>query len=86
MTSEGQLLAHGNPDAKSRVARGDDLRSHPLVARVAAALPNAQTAFEQYDDERGPMFGVAAHLPALRWTVVVEQPRAEAFAIPIRLE
>jgi signal transduction histidine kinase len=29
---------------------------------------------------------VAAHLPALDWTVVVEQPTAEAFAIPIRLE
>ena len=86
VTSEGQLLAHGNPDAKSRVARGDNLNSHPLVERVAAALPNAQTAFEQYDDERGPVLGVAAHLPALGWTVVVEQPRAEAFSIPIRLE
>ena len=86
VTSEGQLLAHGNPDAKSRVARGDNLSAHPLVARIAAALPGAQTASEQYDDERGPVLGVAAHLPALGWTVVVEQPRAEAFAIPIRLQ
>ena len=86
VTNEGQLLAHGNPDAKSRVARGDNLSAHPLVARVAAAPPNAQTAFEQYDDERGPMLGVAARLTALGWTVVVEQPRAEAFAIPIRLQ
>ena len=86
VTSEGQLLAHGNPDAKSRVARGDNLLDHPLVARVAASLPDAQTASEQYDDERGPMLGVAAPLPALGWTIVVEQPRAEAFAIPIRLQ
>lgn len=86
VTSEGQLLAHGNPDAKSRVARGDNLNTHPLVARVASGLPNAQSASEQYDDERGPMLGVAAHLPALNWTVVVEQPRSEAFAIPIRLQ
>ena len=86
VTSEGQLLAHGNPDAKSRVARGDNLLSHPLIERVAAALPDVRTLSEQYEDERGPVLGVAAHLPVLGWTVVVEQPRAEAFAIPIRLE
>jgi signal transduction histidine kinase len=84
VTSEGQLLAHGNPDAKSRVARGDNLRDHPLVA--LAAVANTQTASEQYDDEQGPMLGVAANLPALGWTILVEQPRAEAFAIPIRLQ
>ncbi|MBI2829145.1 MAG: sensor histidine kinase [Acidobacteria bacterium] len=86
VTSEGQLLAHGNPDEKSRVARGDNLQTHPLVSRMATALPAGQTAFEQYDNERGPMLGVAAHLPTLRWTVIVEQPQAEAFAIPIRLQ
>ena len=86
VTNEGQLLAHGNPDAKSRVARGDNLATHPLVARINTTLPNEQTASEEYDDERGPMLGVAAHLPSLGWTVVVEQQRAEAFAIPIRLQ
>ena len=40
VTGEGQLLAHGDPAEKSRVARGDDLRSHPLVSRIKAALPN----------------------------------------------
>ena len=86
VTSEGQLLAHGNPAAKSRVARGDNLRSHPLVSRVQAVLPDTQVASGEYSDERGPMLGVAAHLPSLNWTVIVEQPRAEAFAIPIRLQ
>jgi signal transduction histidine kinase len=84
VTNEGQLLAHGNPAAKSRVARGDNLRAHPLIARVDSA--NQQLASEQYDDERGPMLGVAAHLPSLGWTVIVEQPQAEAFAIPISLQ
>jgi signal transduction histidine kinase len=86
VTNEGQLLAHGNPDAKSRVARGDNMATHPLVARISAALPDQQTASEEYDDERGPVLGVAAHVAALGWTVVVEQARDEAFAIPIRLQ
>jgi signal transduction histidine kinase len=86
VTNEGQLLAHGDPAAKSRVARGDNMRAHPLVAHIEAALPNGQATFAQYDDERGPMLGVAARLPSLGWTVIVEQSRDEAFAIPIRLQ
>ncbi|MBI4487137.1 MAG: cache domain-containing protein, partial [Acidobacteria bacterium] len=86
VTNEGQLIAHGNPAAKSRVARGDNLRSHPLVERIQTAAPASEVAFAEYDSEGGPMLGVAAHLPSLGWTVIVEQPRAEAFAIPIRLQ
>jgi signal transduction histidine kinase len=85
VTNEGQLLAHGDAAAKSRVARGDNMRGHPLVARIAA-LSSDQVTFDQYDDERGPMLGVAARLPSLGWTVIVEQSRDEAFAIPIRLQ
>ena len=85
MTNEGQLFAHGNPAAKSRVARGDNLGSHPLVTQIQAA-PDPQATFAEYADERGPVLGVAAHLPSLGWTVIVEQPRVEAFAIPIRLQ
>jgi len=62
------------------------MRTHPLVAHIEAALPNEQVTFDQYDDERGPMLGVAARLPSLGWTVIVEQSRDEAFAIPIRLQ
>src|SRR5688500_16231550 len=29
VTGEGQLLAHGDPDAKARVARGDSFSDHP---------------------------------------------------------
>jgi signal transduction histidine kinase len=85
VTGAGQLLAHGDPAAKSRVARGDDLRDHPLVSRITAT-PNSETDFEEYSDERGPVLGVAARVAPLEWTVIVEQPRAEAFAIPIRLQ
>ncbi|MBI3048820.1 MAG: HAMP domain-containing histidine kinase, partial [Acidobacteria bacterium] len=58
--------------------------AHPLVAGISAA-PDA-VASELYADERGPVLGVAAHVGPLGWTVVVEQPQAEAFAIPIRLQ
>lgn len=87
VTSEGQLLAHGDPDAKSRVARGDSFVDHPLVVRLRPGSGGAQIASAQYDDERrGPTLGVAARLSALGWTVLVEQPVTEAFAIPIRMQ
>jgi signal transduction histidine kinase len=86
VTDEGQLLAHGNPAAKSRVARGDDMRAHPLVARAEALPLTEQVTSEQYEDDAGQMLGVAARLPSLGWTVIVEQPQSEAFAIPIRLQ
>ena len=86
VTAEGQLLAHGNPAAKSRVARGDSLRSHPLAAHMEAAAPAEDTASEQYAGDGGPMLGVAARLSSLGWTVIVEQPQAEAFAIATRLQ
>jgi signal transduction histidine kinase len=86
VTSDGQLLAHGDPAAKSQVARGDNLENHPLISRLTAVAPPTDTASEQYSDERGPVLGVAARLASLQWTVIVEQPRVEAFAIPIRLQ
>ena len=85
VTGEGQLLAHGDPDEKSRVARGDKMLSHPLI--VALAQQKGQrTASAEYADTRGAVLGVAAALPTLGWTVIVEQPQSEAFAIPIALQ
>ena len=36
LAQEGQLIAHGDPDEKDRVARGENLRDHPLLVEVAA--------------------------------------------------
>jgi signal transduction histidine kinase len=86
ITNEGLLLAHGDPDQKSRVARGDNLLDHPLVERLHAT-PDNDVASVQYQEEgRDEMLGVGARLPGLRWTIMVEQPVAEAFAIPIGLQ
>jgi signal transduction histidine kinase len=85
VTREGQLLAHGDPDEKSRVARGETMLVHPLV--VALSQQKSQsTASAEYAGARGDVLGVAATLPVLGWTVIVEQPQSEAFAIPIRLQ
>ena len=86
VTDQGQLLAHGDPDAKSRVARGDPMLSHRLVATLRELQTGERIASGQYDDARGQVLGVAAHLQTLDWMVVVEQPLSEAFAIPIRLQ
>jgi signal transduction histidine kinase len=86
VTDQGQLLAHGNPGAKSRVARGDSMLSHPLVQALEQAPRSQRIASAQYADANGPVLGVAAHLSTLGWMVIVEQPIAEAFAIPIGLQ
>ena len=86
VTGEGQLLAHGDPDVKARVARGDEMGTHPLVRRVQATTAVDPTVSEEYDDPRGQMLGVAARSQTLGWTVIVEQPSTSAFAIAIRLQ
>jgi signal transduction histidine kinase len=85
VTRDGLLLAHGNPEAKSRVARGDNLLDHPVIAALAASA-GSENVSAQYVGTRDRVLGVGAPLPALGWTVIVEQPIDEAFAIPNRLQ
>ena len=85
VTAEGQLLAHGDPNQKSRVARGDSMSSHPLI-QLLKGRSNDRPAYAEYTDTRGALLGVAATIPSLGWTVLVEQPQSEAFAIPISLQ
>jgi signal transduction histidine kinase len=91
VSNDGRLIAHGHPDAKSKVARGDNLvdAAHPLVARdpggaeTGGSVPSAR----YFDETTGvEMLGVAADIPELGWTVVVEQPIEEAFEIPNSLQ
>jgi signal transduction histidine kinase len=85
VTNEGQLLAHGDPDEKSRVARGDLMTNHPLIVALSQGQ-RQNTASAEYSDGRENILGVAAPLASLRWTIIVEQPESEAFAIPIGLQ
>ena len=81
VAANGQLIAHGNANEKPRVARGDNLTTQPLV-RLVHGQRNAGPASLEYSSEAGiQMLGVAAPLALLNWTVMVEQPRSEAYAV-----
>jgi signal transduction histidine kinase len=86
VTADGTLLAHGDPDAKPRVARGDDMKMHPLIQAMRATGSVAQPTSQIYQEAEQEIVGVAAGVPVLDWIVIVEQPSNEAFAIPIRLQ
>ena len=85
VASNGLLIAHGNPSQKSRVARGDNLQGQPLVRLVHGQRDAAPTSLEYSSEGEAQMLGVAAPLALLGWTVVVEQPRSEAYAVADQL-
>jgi len=87
VTNEGRLLAHGNPDEKEHVARGDSYRDNAAVVKLRSdGTGSNRVASEQYLTAlRGEVLGVAAGVPELDWTVVVEQPISEAFSISLAL-
>ena len=87
ITTDGVLLAHGDPESKRLVARGVNMLTHPLIAGMASREGEAAWSDEYADwmtegAGRGRVVGVAAPVPSLGWTVVVEQPASDAFAIP----
>jgi len=85
----GDLIAHGDPDKKSLVAQTRNMSGNPLVAsatRPAAPSENGPISAEYVDEGGRPTLGVAARIPDLGWTVVVEQPTREAYASAIKLQ
>lgn len=90
VAQDGQLFAHGNPDAKPRVASGEDLSDHRLVAAIVQrASPAGGLPVEsgEYLDPRGrTLLGVAAPVELTGWTVIVEQPTREAYQLANRLQ
>ena len=81
VAANGQLIAHGNSNEKPRVARGDNLATQPLVRLVHGQRNAAPASLEYANDAGVQMLGVAAPLELLGWTVMVEQPRSEAYAV-----
>ena len=94
----GQLIAHGDPDEKPRIAAAENLGGHELVAAVAALrargrLDGGQPAsldsalvIERLDDDGRKLLAVAAPVASPEWTVIVEQPVSEAFGLSNQLE
>lgn len=74
VSRDGTLMAHGDPDRKPLIAQARKESQHPLLA------PNPPAWVEYTPEGSEPMLSVAANIPTLGWTVMVEQPTAEAFA------
>jgi signal transduction histidine kinase len=80
---DGTLVAHGAPDKKALVAQAFSMAGHPLLAAADGPRPDSA----EYEDSEGQrQLGVAASIEPLGWTVIVEQPTAEAYASARRLQ
>jgi len=87
VTSDGQAIAHGNPKAKSSVARQDNFGDHAVVVKVRnEQLSPEGVASEQYFADGIEVLGVGVQVPSLGWTVIVEQPVSEAFGVSIGVQ
>ena len=82
---DGRLIAHGNPNEKPRVARQDNLRGLPILQKMRDQRDGAPVSLEYANTDNVQMLGVAAPLAPLGWTVIVEQPRSEAYAVADQL-
>ena len=82
LADDGRLIAHGHPDRKREIARGANLSGHPLLRHMAG---NTAGALEFANDAGEDVLAVAARVPRLGWTLIVEQPTQEAYAVAHRL-
>jgi signal transduction histidine kinase len=81
-----ELLAHGNPDERARVARGENMADHPVVKAIRRAGTTMPVAAEYRGTDAFPVLSVGVLVEGLDWIVLIEQPRAEAFATIHRQE
>ena len=90
LDQNAKLIAHGNPDDKVLIASAaaaseDEQTLAASVREIAPADGRHQDAI--FDDARGrEVLAVAAHVPTPDWTIIVEQPTDDAFAISQELK
>jgi signal transduction histidine kinase len=82
---DGTLVAHGDPDRKALVALARNMADHPLVRGVRSA-DGAGAVSSEYMEGGVQKLGVATAIAPLGWTVIVEQPTAEAYATAKQLQ
>ena len=82
LSSDGRLVAHGNPNKKRHIARGELLPEHEVAASLRAGRPGSAS----YDDAGQAKLATGALVRPYGWALVVEQPHDEAFAVAHRLE
>jgi len=93
----GELLAHGNPDERSRVAtdafarlqgggtRGSDAITNAIVETLRTAGFGQPVDREDDRPAGGRLLSVGVGIPELGWIIVVSQPTREAYAVAERL-
>jgi signal transduction histidine kinase len=86
VASGGELIAHGDPDKKALVAQTHSMNNHPLFADSRARKETTPVSQEYVSEDQRRELGVAARIPQLGWTVIVEQPTAEAYASATELQ
>jgi signal transduction histidine kinase len=88
ISEDGRLIAHGNPDEKRSIASIEQNRDAPEAVYAGAFRSGHAEPSTIYTDEdqRTQTLAVAAPVKQTGWTVVVEEPTAEAYAIASRLE
>ena len=93
LAEDGRLVAHGDPDEKRNVAGTQESNQRLPELGLLEAMRSSATAQESgtyagtYVDSDGQnKLAVAARVPGLNWTVMVEQPTREAFALTAELE
>jgi signal transduction histidine kinase len=85
LDDQAKLLAHGNPNDKRMIAGG----ASPDEQQLADAVRRdpASTASATFLNERGEeLLAVPAAVSNPRWTVLIEQPTSDAFAVADSLE
>ncbi len=81
LASNGELVAHGDPDKKALVAQSRNMSTHPLMVALRAAGGSPAPVSSEYTDDSGAtQLGVASAMAPLGWTMIVEQPTREAYA------
>ncbi len=87
MDQQAKLLAHGNPNDKRLIASGAAAASEEQKLADALRQTPPSTESKMFRNERGEkLLGVAAAVRNPQWTVVVEQPTTDAFAVASSLE
>ncbi len=84
---DGRFVAHGRADEKRRIAMGELSGTPEQQFAIDLRMDSAASHDREYPDPQGrPLLAAAALVPDLNWTVIVEQPTDEAFAVAHRLE
>jgi signal transduction histidine kinase len=88
LSTDQRLVAHGNPAAKRLVAApADAAHQLPEVGLLSAHRPEEVMFTDTYraaDNRR--MLAAVARVPDVNWTVIVEQPTDEAYALTTKLQ